>query len=110
MKCIDGVRNDEVLKRMREERKLPKVMRKRKTRWIGHGVFIAWNCLQVRTIGGKVEGKRGLGRVKVGMHDDIKNGRRYNQMKTTQKNGEHPVGIVGRKRGQERGDVECLMT
>ena len=79
VKWTDRVRNEEVLTRIGEEKKLLDTIRRRKRNWLGH--ILRRNCLQLRIIEGKIEGKRGRGRKRIGMLDDVKEGRRYQEMK-----------------------------
>jgi len=51
--CTDRVRNEIVLKRVKEERNI--LQTKRKTNWIGHGLRI--NCLLKRVTEGKTKGR-----------------------------------------------------
>jgi len=51
----DRVRNEEVLHRVKEERKVLKTIKRRKANWIGH--ILRWNCLIKHVIGGRIEGK-----------------------------------------------------
>ena len=60
VKWTDTVRNDEVLMRTVEGRKLLKVIRKRQTSLLVHKLYR--NYQQLRVIEGEVEGKRGWGR------------------------------------------------
>jgi len=46
----DHVRNEEVLLRVNEQRKMLQEIRKRKARWIGH--ILRRNCLLQQVIGG----------------------------------------------------------
>ncbi|KAI5751137.1 hypothetical protein M8J77_004668 [Diaphorina citri] len=79
VKWTDKVRNEEVLKRMGEKRTLMGAIRKRKTSWLGH--ILRRNCLQRRIMEGKIEGKRGRGRMRFGLISDVKRGRSYQEMK-----------------------------
>ena len=51
----DRVRNEEVLLRVNEQRKILHEIRKRKANWIGHILRI--NCLLQQVIEGKIEGQ-----------------------------------------------------
>jgi hypothetical protein len=50
----DRVRNEEVLRRVKEERNILHTAKRRKTNWIGH--ILRRNCLLIRVIEGKIEG------------------------------------------------------
>jgi hypothetical protein len=47
--------NEEVLQRVKEERKILQNIKRRKTNWIGHILFR--NCLQKHVVEGKIEGR-----------------------------------------------------
>jgi hypothetical protein len=51
---IDGVRNEEVLHRVKEERNIIQTVKRRKANWIGH--ILCRNCLVKHIIEGKIEG------------------------------------------------------
>jgi hypothetical protein len=77
----DHVRNEEVLLRVKEQRKYE--IRKRKANWIGH--ILRRNCLLQRVIEGKIKGgievtgRRGRKRRK--LLDDLKERRGYSHLK-----------------------------
>ena len=50
----DHVRNEDVLRRVKEERNILHEIRKRKANWIGH--ILRRNCLKQQIIEGKIEG------------------------------------------------------
>jgi hypothetical protein len=50
----DHVRNEDVLLRVKEQRKILHEIRKRKANWIGH--ILRRNCLPQRVIEGKIQG------------------------------------------------------
>ena len=52
----DHVRNEEVLLRVNEHRKILHEIRKRKANWIGH--ILRRNCLLQQVIEGKIKGQR----------------------------------------------------
>uniref|UniRef100_A0A8D9A6H6 Uncharacterized protein n=1 Tax=Cacopsylla melanoneura TaxID=428564 RepID=A0A8D9A6H6_9HEMI len=56
IKWTDKVRNEEVLRRVGEQRSLLKAIRKRKRNWLGH--ILRRDCLQRRVMEGKIEGER----------------------------------------------------
>jgi len=79
----DHVRNEDVLLRVKEQRNILHEIRKRKANWIGH--ILRRNCLLQRVIEGKIKGgvevtgRRGRRRRK--LLDDLKERRRYSQLK-----------------------------
>ena len=79
IKWTEKVRNEEVMRRVGEQRTLLETIRKRKRNWLGH--ILRRDCLQRRVMEGKIEGKRGRGRIKLGMISDMKRGRTYQEMK-----------------------------
>jgi hypothetical protein len=55
------VRNEEVLQRVKEEKNMLQITKRRKTNWIGH--ILRRNCLLKHVIEGKIEGRiEGTGR------------------------------------------------
>ena len=75
----DKVTNDEVLKRVKEERNLLKIIRRRKKNWLGH-ILRGENMLR-DVLEGKMNGKRGRGRPRTGMVSDLKGNLTYGMMK-----------------------------
>jgi len=81
--CIDHVRNEEVLLRVKEQRNILHEIRKRKAKWIGH--ILRRNRLLQRVIEGKI--KRGIevtgrqGRRRRKLLDDLKERRGYSHLK-----------------------------
>jgi hypothetical protein len=79
----DNVRNEEVLLRVKEQRKILHEIRKRKANWIGH--ILRRNCLLQRVIkekikgGTEVTGRRGRRRRK--LLNDLKERRGYSHLK-----------------------------
>jgi len=75
----DHMRNEDVLLRVKEQRKILHEMRKRKANWIGH--ILRRNCLLQRedTRGIEVTGRQGRRRKK--LLDDLKEQRRYSHFK-----------------------------
>jgi hypothetical protein len=53
--CTDGVRNEEVLHRVKEERNILHTVRRRKGKWIGH--ILGRNCILKHIIDGNIEGR-----------------------------------------------------
>jgi hypothetical protein len=51
----DHLRNEEVLQRLKEERKILHAANERKANWIGH--ILRRNCLLKHVIEGKIEGR-----------------------------------------------------
>jgi len=79
----DHVRNEEVLLRVKEQRNILRVIRKRKASWIGH--ILRRNCLLQRVIEGKIqrgiEGTGRQGRRRRKLLDDLKERRGYSHLK-----------------------------
>ena len=79
----DHVRNEEVLLRVNEQRKILHEMRKRKANWIGY--ILRRNCLLKQVIEGKTKGEiemtRKRGRRRKKLLDDLKNRRGYSHLK-----------------------------
>lgn len=75
IKWSDKIRNEEVLRRVGEERTILKTISQRKRSWLGH--ILRRDCLQRRII----EGTRTRGRRKFGMLTDIMKGRTFEQRK-----------------------------
>jgi len=79
----DHVRNEEVLLRVNEQRNILHEIGKRKANWIGH--FLRRNCLLQgvieRKIKGQLEVTRRRGRRRKRLLDDLKDRRRYCQLK-----------------------------
>ena len=78
-----NVRNEEVLLRVNEQRKILREIRKRKANWIGH--ILRRNCLLQQAIEGKMKGQievtRRRGRRRKKLLDDLKERRGYCQLK-----------------------------
>ena len=79
----DHVRNEEVLLRVNDHRNVLHEIRKRKANWIGH--TLRRNCLLQQVIEGKIKGQievtRRRGRRSKKLLDDLKDRRRYSQLK-----------------------------
>ena len=77
------MRNEEILRRVKEQRNILHKISKRKTKWIGH--ILRRNCLLQRFIEGKIKGgievrgRRGRRRRK--LLDDLKERRGYSHLK-----------------------------
>ena len=82
----ERVRNEEVLRRVGEERTLINTIWRRKARWTGH--VIRSEGLLRTVIEGRAEGKRPRGRKRMMMLDDIKQGQTYHAMKRAALNRE----------------------
>lgn len=74
IKWTDRVTNEEVLRRVNEQRHILKTIIRRKANWMGH--IMRRNGLISDIIEGQVEGKRGLGRRRIQLTDDLKQGRK----------------------------------
>ena len=83
MSWTDHVRNEEVLLRVNEQRNILHEIRKRKAKLIGH--ILRRNCLLKQIIEGKIKGQievtRRRGRRRKKLLDDLKDRRRYCQLK-----------------------------
>jgi len=79
----DHVRNEEVLRRVNEQRNILHEIRKRKTNWIGH--ILRRNCLLQQVVEGKIKGQievtRRQGRRRKKLLDGLKDKREYCQLK-----------------------------
>jgi len=77
------VRNEEILRRVKEQRNILHKISKRKTKWIGH--ILRRNCLLQRFIEGKIKGgievTGGRGRRRRKLLDDLKERRGYYHLK-----------------------------
>ena len=65
----ERVTNEEVLRRVGEERQLLNLIRNRKKNWIGH--ILRGDGIVKEVIEGRMEGKRSIGRPRAGMLDDL---------------------------------------
>jgi hypothetical protein len=75
----DHVRNEEVLRRVGENRNMIVTIWKKKARWIGHTIRSEG---MLRTVmEGRAEGKRGRGRRRLTLMDDIKDTKKYHVIK-----------------------------
>lgn len=79
IKWSDKVRNEEVLRRVGENREILRTIKNRKRSWLGH--ILRRDCLQRRIMEGELEGQRSRGRRRFGMLTDMLNGRTFEQMK-----------------------------
>jgi len=65
----DRITNEEVLKRVGEERQIMNLIRSRKRNWMGH--ILRGESLMKEVVEGRMEGKRTRGRPRKGMLDDL---------------------------------------
>ena len=65
----ERVTNEEVLRRVGEERQLLNLIRNRKKNWIGH--ILRGDGIVKEVIEGRREGQRSIGRPRAGMLDDL---------------------------------------
>ena len=75
----DKISNEEVLRRVGEERILMEIIQRRQRTWIGHTLW--HGDLLVVMIEGRIEGKRPPGRKRISMLDQIKDGAPYSHFK-----------------------------
>ena len=75
----DRVTNDEVLNRVNEVRILRETIRRRKKNWLGH--ILRGNNMLRDVLEGKMKGKRGRGRPRIGMVSELKEAETYETMK-----------------------------
>ena len=79
----DHVRNENVLLRVNEQRKVLHEIRKRKANWVGH--ILRRNCLLKQVIEGKIKGEKEVtrrrGRRRKKLLDDLKDRRGYSHLK-----------------------------
>ena len=81
IKWTDRVTNEEVLRRVGEERTIIKTIRQRKANWLGH--VLRRNCLLHDVIEGRLETEdtRRAGRRKIQILDDLREKRKYWELK-----------------------------
>ena len=79
----DKVSNQQVLARIQEERSLINSIQQRKHKWLGH--VLRHDGLLHRILEGRMEGKRGRGRRRQRMTDDIMGKESYEDKKGEQK-------------------------
>ena len=75
----DKITNEEVLRRVGEKRSMVETIVRRKKNWIGH--IMRGDGLMKEVLEGKMEGKRGRGRKRIGMIDDLLEKKRYGDLK-----------------------------
>ena len=76
---MDHVKNEEVLKRVGQKQELVDMIIKRKKNWIGH--VLRGEGLLKEVIEGRMCGKRGRGRPRIGMLDVLLEGNKFHIMK-----------------------------
>ena len=79
IKWPEKVTNEQVLDRIGEKRLLLSIILRRKANWIGH--ILRRNCLLHDAIEGQMMEVNGVGRRRTQLLDDLKNGRRYWELK-----------------------------
>ena len=89
---MDHVKNEEVLKRAGEKRELVEMIVKRKKNWIGH--VMRGEGLLREVMEGKMFGKRGRGRPRIGMLSVLLEGDKFHKMK---------------RRAEDRNEWRCWM-
>ena len=75
----DKISNEEVLRRVGEERLLMETIQRRQRTWIGH--TLRHGDLLVVMIEGRMEGKRPPGRKRISMLEQLKDGAAYSNLK-----------------------------
>ena len=70
VRWVDKVRNDEVLRRIGEERRILKVIENKKRNWLGH--CLRRDCLLTTTMEGVIEGEKRRRRRRMKLIDSIK--------------------------------------
>ncbi|KDR10935.1 hypothetical protein L798_14458, partial [Zootermopsis nevadensis] len=85
----DRVTNEEVLRRVNEQRNILQAITRRKANWLGH--IMRRNGLLSDIIEGQVEGKRGLGRRRIQLTDNLKQGKKmkFQELKREAENREN---------------------
>ena len=66
----EKMKNEEVLQRMNEKRKLINILKERKLKYFGH--LIRLNNIYRTLLEGYIDGKRGRGRPRMSWYDNIK--------------------------------------
>jgi hypothetical protein len=79
IKWTEKITNEEVLSRVDEKRTILDTIFQRKKNWIGH--ILRRNCLLHDVIEGKLEGRRGPGRKRIQILDELKERRKYWELK-----------------------------
>ena len=100
----DKKTNVEVLDLVREERNLVDTILKRKKNWIGH--IVRGEGLLKTVMEGRMEGKRGRGRPRIGMIDELKEGSYVNMKRKTEIERNGGVGCQEPAGKQSTYDVD----
>ena len=82
MECIswtEKMTNEEVLWRVGEKRFMAETIVRRKKNWIGH--IMKGDGLMKEVMEEKMEGKRGRGRKRIGMIDELMENKQYGDLK-----------------------------
>ena len=80
----EHITNEEVLARVQEKRCILKVIKQRKANWVGH--ILRGDGLLREIMEGKIEGKRGRGRKRIQVLDDLKKRGSYVELKSRAQN------------------------
>ena len=75
----DKITNEEVLRRVGEKRSMAETIVRRKKNWIGH--IMRGDRLMKEVMEGKMEGKRGRGRKRIGVIDELMINEQYGDLK-----------------------------
>jgi hypothetical protein len=75
----EKITNEEVLRRVGEKRSMVETIVRRKKNWIGH--IMRGDGLMKEVMEGKMEGKRGRGRKRIGMIDELMENKQYGDLK-----------------------------
>ena len=75
----EKITNEEVLRRVGEKRSMVETIVRRKKNWIGH--IMRGDGLMKEVMEGKMEGKRGRGRKRIGMIDELMENEQYGDLK-----------------------------
>ncbi|WP_410967417.1 hypothetical protein, partial [Salmonella sp. SAL04191] len=87
IKWTEKIRNEDVLQRIGESRKLIGKIRRRKANWVGH--HLRRECMIKEVIEGKLEGRRAMGRKRFQLIDELrKNKESYQDLKAIAANRE----------------------
>ena len=76
---IEKITNEDVLRRVGENRSMVETIIWRKKNWIGH--IMRGDGLMKEVVEGKMEGKRGRGRKRIGMIDELMENIQYGDLK-----------------------------
>ena len=80
----EKITNEAVLKMVGERQEMVDVIIQRKKNWIGH--VVRGEGLLREVIEGKMDGKRSRGRPRIGMLEELKEGKSYQQLKRRAEN------------------------